>query len=717
MVIAVIVGILVFVGLVAALVAVLVLRSRHDEQAGTRVGTQSAHSKTISTVGVSANGGGARVTSSESTSGKTSENVHSRFVAMGVLAAGVFGSLAVRLFDMQVLESQSYRTAADQNAYTTVYTPAPRGYIYDADGIAIVKNRSALTVLADADVIDNHDVMMRLSAVLGIPYNIIRQRVQDTSLGAQSQRIISSDARLRDVAFIQEHSDAFSGISVEQRATRTYPYGALAAHVVGYTGSVSETELANIPSNRNVELGDIVGKSGLESQYDNLLAGEHGERKVVADSSGAVVSIESETLPTRGSDIYLTIKAPVQYVAESALAELIAPNGVIGTGTGVAGAVVAMDVTDGSILTMASYPTYSPATFTGGISQDTWDLYSTASSYYPLLNRAIQGTYPAASTYKAFTGMAGLKYGFADTSRTWTCTGSWDGFGSGDVQKCWKEGGHGTIGFREAIVQSCDTVFYEIAKSFFYAGTSQGGTISDTALQEEIAKFGFGQQTGVDLTGEEAGRIPTPAWKAQYWADVPTEAVWRGGDMTNLVIGQGDVLVTPLQMAVAYGGIATGNLMKPHLLKEVRNANSPDKTAVSVSGEVVATPDVSADNLATVRDALHGVGSASSTITAAFTAQGLDVDDLACKTGTGEVSGKDDYAWFACYMPYDDPKYVVVVMIEQGGGGAAVASPVAAKVMGALFQNASGQLTDVGSVAGSNGQSVAYSGSSSSRSD
>jgi penicillin-binding protein 2 len=717
MVIAVIVGILVFVGLVAALVAVLVLRSRHDEQAGTRVGTQSAHSKTISTVGVSAKGGGARVTSSESTSGKTSENVHSRFVAMGVLAAGVFGSLAVRLFDMQVLESQSYRTAADQNAYTTVYTPAPRGYIYDADGIAIVKNRSALTVLADADVIDNHDVMMRLSAVLGIPYNIIRQRVQDTSLGAQSQRIISSDARLRDVAFIQEHSDAFSGISVEQRATRTYPYGALAAHVVGYTGSVSETELANIPSNRNVELGDIVGKSGLESQYDNLLAGEHGERKVVADSSGAVVSIESETLPTRGSDIYLTIKAPVQYVAESALAELIAPNGVIGTGTGVAGAVVAMDVTDGSILTMASYPTYSPATFTGGISQDTWDLYSTASSYYPLLNRAIQGTYPAASTYKAFTGMAGLKYGFADTSRTWTCTGSWDGFGSGDVQKCWKEGGHGTIGFREAIVQSCDTVFYEIAKSFFYAGTSQGGTISDTALQEEIAKFGFGQQTGVDLTGEEAGRIPTPAWKAQYWADVPTEAVWRGGDMTNLVIGQGDVLVTPLQMAVAYGGIATGNLMKPHLLKEVRNANSPDKTAVSVSGEVVATPDVSADNLATVRDALHGVGSASSTITAAFTAQGLDVDDLACKTGTGEVSGKDDYAWFACYMPYDDPKYVVVVMIEQGGGGAAVASPVAAKVMGALFQNASGQLTDVGSVAGSNGQSVAYSGSSSSRSD
>jgi penicillin-binding protein 2 len=559
--------------------------------------------------------------------------------------------------------------------------------------------------------------MMRLSAVLGIPYNIIRQRVQDTSLGAQSQRIISSDARLRDVAFIQEHSDAFSGISVEQRATRTYPYGALAAHVVGYTGSVSETELANIPSNRNVELGDIVGKSGLESQYDNLLAGEHGERKVVADSSGAVVSIESETLPTRGSDIYLTIKAPVQYVAESALAELIAPNGVIGTGTGVAGAVVAMDVTDGSILTMASYPTYSPATFTGGISQDTWDLYSTASSYYPLLNRAIQGTYPAASTYKAFTGMAGLKYGFADTSRTWTCTGSWDGFGSGDVQKCWKEGGHGTIGFREAIVQSCDTVFYEIAKSFFYAGTSQGGTISDTALQEEIAKFGFGQQTGVDLTGEEAGRIPTPAWKAQYWADVPTEAVWRGGDMTNLVIGQGDVLVTPLQMAVAYGGIATGNLMKPHLLKEVRNANSPDKTAVSVSGEVVATPDVSADNLATVRDALHGVGSASSTITAAFTAQGLDVDDLACKTGTGEVSGKDDYAWFACYMPYDDPKYVVAVMIEQGGGGAAVASPVAAKVMGALFQNASGQLTDVGSVAGSNGQSVAYSGSSSSRSD
>ena len=649
------------------------------------------------------------------TTGRVSENLRSRFVVMGVLAAAIFGSLSAKLWSMQVLSSGQYKDEAIQNKYTTVATPAPRGNIYDSDGIMLVGNRTALTVLADAEVAEDHDVVQRLSTVLGIPFNVVRTRIQDQTSGAQSQRIVASDVRQRDVAFIAEHSDAFSGVTVQERTMRTYPYGALASHVLGYTGAVSDAELEAAPENRTVELGDTVGKSGVESYYDNLLAGEHGQRRVMVDSRGRVVEVESETPALRGSDVYLTIKAPVQYVAEKELAELIAPDNVIGHGKGVGGAVVAMDVADGSILAMASYPTFAPETFTGGITQDVWDLYSTQESYYPLLNRAISGTYPAASTYKAFTSLAGLRYGFADDDKRWECGGSWDGFGSGDIQMCWNHFGHGVLDLHGGIVQSCDIVFYDIGKDFFFAGVTQGGTISDTALQEEIAKFGFGKTTGIDLSGEEAGRIPTPEWKKQYWSDVPTEGIWRGGDMTNLIIGQGDVLTTPLQIAVAYGAVATGKILKPHVLKEVRNGIG--NAAITFEPEVLDTPAVEEKNYKKVRDALAEVALGSSDIMEAFAEWGIDVKNVASKTGTGEVAGKEDTAWYVCYYPKDDPKYVVATCIEQGGGGSEVAGPVGAHVLSALILAEAGDLDEVGYVQASSGKSVEISSSATERTD
>lgn len=727
---AILVSILVIVVCAVGIVVFFRYRAKHSE--GTMVGGKGGKDSvsSIDTFGVNTTyddtpvgGTGPRTlgathasSTKTSSSGRISDAVRSRFVALGVFAAAIFGTLTAKLWSMQVLAANTYESQSEENRYSKIKTPAPRGYIYDEGGVALVKNRTALTVLADADVADDHDVVQRLSAVLGIPYNIVRSRILDTSSGAQSQRVVASDARMRDVAFIAEHSDAFSGVTIQERSIRSYPYGALAAHVVGYTGSVTEDALKSMPSNRDVELGDDIGQSGIESTYDEVLAGEHGIRTVMADADGNVVSVVSETSPERGSDVYLTIKAPVQYVAEQALKNLIAPNNIIGEGTGVAGAVVAMDVTDGSIVAMASYPTFSPETFIGGISQDTWDLYQSDESYYPLFNRCISGTYPAASTFKSFTGMAALKYGFADTKKEWNCTGSWDGFGSGDIQKCWLASGHGDIDFHEGIVQSCDVVFYEIAYNFYYAGVTQGGKLSDTAMQEEIEKYGFGKTMGIDLSGEEAGRIPTPAWKVEHWVDVPTEGVWRGGDLTNMVIGQGDVLVTPLQIAVAYGGIATGTMMKPHLLKEVRNANSTT-AAITFTPQELTTPDVDADNLATVRDALHDVASGSSNLVSAFAEQGIDLKDIACKTGTGEVAGKNDYAWFVCYMPYDNPKYVCAVLIEQGGGGASTAGPIGAQIMGAIKAYDEGNLTDIGVVSASSGESVEYGASSSGRTD
>ena len=715
MVFAIIVAIVTLVVVAAAVIAFFVIRSRN---AGGMPRPQSRGRDVVKSIdhvgvgsslgkpaGMSSGIGGASVrTAPSSTTGRPSETVHPRFVAVGVLAAIVFGSLTAKLWSMQVLSSSSYKNEALQNKYTTVATPAPRGLVYDTNGVLLVKNRTVLTVLADASVADDHDVLQRLSTVLGIPYSIVRLRIQNQSSGAQSQRVVSADARQRDVAFIAEHSDAFTGVTVQERTVREYPYGALAAHVLGYTGTVSEEELLTVPANRVVELGDTVGKSGIEAYYDNMLAGEHGQRRVIVDSQGRVVEVESETQASRGSDVHLTINAAVQYVADQELANLIAPEGIIGKGRGVGGAVVAMDVTDGSIIAMASYPTFDPTTFTGGIAQDVWDLYSTEESYYPLLNRAISGTYPAASTYKAFTSLAGLKYGFADDKKKWNCEGSWDGFNSGDWQNCWDLGGHGEIDLFQGIRVSCDVVFYEIAKDFFYAGVTQGGNISDTALQEEIAKFGFGQPTGIDLSGEESGRIPTPEWKAQHWVDVPTEGYWRGGDLTNLVIGQGDCLITPLQNAVGYGAVATGNLMRPHLLKEVRNTD--DQPVVTFTPEVVSVPEVKKEHYEQVRHALNYVGVDSSNVSYAFEEWGVDVMTVGSKTGTGEVAGKGDVAWYVCYYPFDKPKYVVASCIEQGGGGAIVAGPVGAHVMGAVLAAERGELDEVGYIPGSSGKSV-----------
>ncbi|MBE6472225.1 MAG: penicillin-binding protein 2 [Coriobacteriaceae bacterium] len=721
----IVVGIITLVAIVVGIVVFYTWKSRQGPKVKSHhVGHDSV--KSINNVGVMSKegrgaGAGGRMMSApttaapETTSGRPSEIVRPRFVAVGVLAAAVFGSLTAKLWSMQVLAASEYENEAIKNKYATIATPAPRGLVFDADGVQLVKNRTALTVLADASVANDHDVVQRLSTVLGIPFNIVKSRIQDTSSGAQSQRVVSSDARQRDVAFIAEHSDAFSGVTVQERTVRDYPYGALASHVLGYTGTVSDDELQTVPENRQIELGDTVGKSGIEAFYDGLLAGDHGQRRVVVDSQGRVVEVESETAATRGNDIYLTIKAPVQYVAEQELAGLIAPTGIIGKGKGVGGAVVAMDVTDGSILALASYPTFDPSKFTGGISQDIWDLYSTAESYYPLLNRAVSGTYPAASTYKAYTGLAGLKYGFATADKMFNCAGSWDGFHTGDVQNCWNLNGHGPIDLHWGIRVSCDVVFYEIAKQFYDAGKSQGGSISDTALQEEIAMFGFGRETGIDLLGEEAGRIPTPEWKAQHWSDVPTEAQWYGGDLTNLVIGQGDCLITPLQNAVGYGAVATGMLMKPHLLKEARN--SLGEPVIKVESEVTNKPDVSEDNYKYVREALKLIASDTDKVVAALEDYGIDATTVSSKTGTGEVAGKGDVAWYVCFYPQDKPKYVVSTCIEQGGGGGDVAGPVGAHVLGAILANEKGELNEVGRVAGSNGKSVELKTGSASRED
>ncbi len=639
-------------------------------KSATSVGIAAETPKTSNTSGSGVSFGGSSV---------NPDSLRNRFLAVGVLAAGVFGALGVRLFGLQILDSATYSEEAQENLYTTVSTPAPRGVIYDSQGVALVTNRQVQTVLADADVAENSDVLLRLSSLLGIPYEIVRSRILDSSSGAQSQRVVASDVKLRDIAYISEHRDAFPGITTQVRTTRTYPYGALAAHVLGYTGTASEDDLNNAAEGRGIQSGDAVGKSGVEQTYDALIAGDHGQRILVTDASGAVQQVVAETDPSKGNDVYLTIDARVQHVADVALQEAVTG------GTGTAAACVVIDVQTGGIVAMSNYPTYEPERFIGGISQDTWDAYQTEESHYPLMNRAIAGTYPAASCFKAFTGLAGLTYGFADTTRTWDCTGTWTGFGDEFPQKCWLETGHGYITFREGVIESCDTVFYEIAKDFYNAR----GTIGNEAMQDFIKEFGYAASTNIDLSGEAEGRIPTPQWKQEYFRDVPEEAQWLPGDMSNMVIGQGYVLVTPIQVARAYAAVATGKLLRPHLLKEVRN--SLGETVMSFETVEDYHPDVDESLLAVMQDALHGVATENSSVAADF---GQYSWSAAAKTGTAEVAGKQDMAWFSCYAPYEEPRFALSLCLEEGGSGGTTGSPIAARIMDAAIRSLDGSLDE-----------------------
>ncbi len=605
----------------------------------------------------------------------SSAGVRNRFVAVGVLIGGVFAALTAKLFGLQVIDAASYSEEADANLYTTVSTPAPRGIIYDRNGIALVSNRQVQTVLADADVVKDPDVLLRLSSLLGIPYEVVHARISDSSSGAQSQRVVASDVKLRDIAFISEHRDAFPGVTTQVRTTRSYPYGALAAHLLGYTGTASQDDLTNAAEGRDIQSGDAVGKSGIEQTYDSLLAGDHGQRVLVTNASGVIQQVVGETDPTKGNDVYLTIDAKVQHVADRLLADAVQ------NGTGTAASCVCIDVKTGGIVAMASYPTYEPEHFIGGISQDAWDSYQTEESHYPLMNRTIAGTYPAASCFKAFTGLAGLTYGFADSSKTWDCQGTWTGFGTEYAQKCWQKSGHGWLGLRQGIVVSCDVVFYEIAKSFYDARAS----IGEEAMQDFVKEFGYSAATKVDLAGESEGRIPTPAWKKEYFKDVPEEAQWLPGDYSNMVIGQGYVLVTPIQVARAYAAVATGKLLRPHLLKEARN--SLGDTVLSFDTVEDAKPDVTEANYKIIRDALHGVSTENSSISSALSGYSWS---SASKTGTAEVAGKEDMAWFSMYAPYEDPQFALTVCVEEGGSGGTVGAPVAIQVMDAAIQSAAG---------------------------
>lgn len=622
--------------------------------------------------------GGAAPKASGGSDASPEGNFTSRFIGLGVAAGAALTALIARLWSMQLVSSDYWAEQAESNRTRTVTTLAPRGRILDRNGEELAGNRPSLCVTASADVLNDAIELQLLAHILGMPQQAVRRKIQDTTEGAQSKRTVAVDVSRRIVAYVYAHAALFPGVEIEQRTQRYYPKGSMAAHVIGYTGTVTADQLSKASTNGlTYQSGDIVGQTGIEYQYESVLQGIRGEQQVYVDKMGNVLEYSTSIDAQSGSDVMLTIDAGIQAVAEASLADKINYQRQRGYGA-TDGGVVVLDCTNGEILAMASYPTYSPSMFVGGIASSDWDNLTSEGSNYPMLNRVLAGLYPSGSVAKPFTSFAALEHGVATSSTSWNCKGWWTGFGEAYGKWCWLHSGHGPIDLAGGITNSCDTVFYEIAKSFWNSSDQE-------AIQESFRNYGWGTATGIDLPGEQAGRVPDAAWKWQYFANATEDQRrWQGGDTANLAIGQGDLLITILQLATSYCGIANGGpIYRPHLLKSVMAPNGGG-SVIDYKVEQMLAPEESQAHRDTVIAGMKGV------LYNEFESiwrhwNNLSVE-CAGKTGTAEVADKSkNVGGFAVFGPVEQPKYVVASMIYDVSGGDASAMLVTRDILGHIY--------------------------------
>jgi len=600
------------------------------------------------------------------------ERIQVRLTAFGIFALIVFSVLLGRLWFLQVLTGRELTALAEGNRIRSVPIRAPRGIIYDRNGEILVDNRPGLSVSLVPSVVEqNEGLVKRLSSVLEMSPKDIEKKLREKAADPLKPRVIKEDVDEKTVVYLKEHQADFPGVKIQVEATRDYPSQGLAAHVVGYVGEISEDELKE-KEYQNCSLGDIIGKTGVEREYELFLRGETGLQKLEVNASGDPLKILSSKDPVPGHNLVLTIDKDIQQETEKALAQAISLAHKQKYPNAQAGAAVVMNPKTGEIIAMASYPSYEPSLFVGGISSKDWERLTAKESNYPLNNRAITCSYPPGSTFKVVTGIAGLVENIIPGNAHFRCAGKWTGMGGKWAKYCWRRSGHGSVNFNSAVIQSCDVFFYEIGYKFYKTGQEK--------LQEWARKFGLGSLTKIDLSFEAAGRVPDKAWKKEWNKNNPEFQTWMPGDTVNLAIGQGDLLVTPLQLANVYAVIANGGtLFRPHVAKTL--LTSDGKVSHEFGPEQVRDVGVDEGTIKTLQRDLELV-CRQGTAEGAFS--GFS-EPVAGKTGTAQVRGKDDFAWFACYAPVDDPQYVVVIMVEQGGHGGSTAAPAARQILSKIF--------------------------------
>jgi len=498
----------------------------------------------------------------------------------------------------------------------------------------------------------------------------------------------------RSIVYIEEHKQLFQGVTYGVDAGRRYPFGSLAAHVLGYTGEISQEQLDQQPF-QDYKPGEIVGKAGVELEYEKYLQGIRGTRGIRVNAQGRVLDDTfGGQAPVSGDNVVLAIDQRIQELTQRSLAQGInlarhttdAERGLL-KATG--GAAVVMDPRNGQVLALASYPTFDPSMFSGGISTKDFAALMDPAANYPLLDRAIQSGAPAGSTFKPFVLASALREHFVRTDHYYPCPPEWRVPGSDPSVPAfgnWDPVNRGSISLAESLKISCDTVYYPMGWDFWtkYYGSNR----KNEAMQDDLRRMGFGLPTGIDLPSEFGGIIPTQQYKKQLFQSAPSvygkDYRWYPGDYVNMSIGQGFVQVTPMQLAVAYSAIANGGtLWEPHVALKIE---SPDgKTVEKIDPKATGRLPVQSRFVSYIKQALRGVVEPGGTAGTAFAGFPLTQIPVAGKTGTALVDPKQPYSWFAAMAPADHPRYVVVAMVEQGGHGATTAAPLVRRILEGLF--------------------------------
>jgi penicillin-binding protein 2 len=571
--------------------------------------------------------------------------------------------LAFGFWNHQVVQSSYYEQRAEQNRVRDIPLVAARGRVYDRYHRVLADNRPSYNIIFIRENTPHTagQTARMLSPGIGVPaddlLDIMNRRRHQPKF---RPIVLKEDVAVGDIAFVKAHRYELPEISVEFQPRRRYLGSEMGAHVLGYVGEVTENELSN-PEFLDFKSGDQVGKAGLEREYNTLLHGKDGFKRVIVNSFGREMGKLQEEPSVSGNDLYTTLDLDLQRAAEEAIGDQT-------------GAAVALDPRTGEVLAMVSKPAFDPNLFASRISVADWrNLID--DSRKPLQNRVIQNHYSPGSVFKVFMAAAGLESETLNPLQTVFCPGYATIYGH--TFACWKHSGHGTIGLHNAIVDSCNVFFYNVGKELGIDRISQYTTT-----------MGLGRKTGIDLPNEDAGLIPSAQWKQRVY-----KAAWYPGETISVSIGQGAVSVTPMQAAWAMGGLASGGRLKqPHLVKpeEIKKLGFPAPVLRSEEYPMhEATVDI-------VARAMWGVVNEAGTGTKAQVA-GFDV---AGKTGTAQVVGRqgglkgeeyDDHAWFVGFAPYRNPEIVVAVFIENGGHGGTAAAPVAHAVFDTYYKKRSGQ--------------------------
>jgi penicillin-binding protein 2 len=626
---------------------------------------------------------------------------------MGIVVVSLFATLFARLWYLQVMTSADARVAADQNRIRTVSQQAPRGRILDRNGKVIVGNRVSIQVTIDRSEFDRlgdeqqGSVLTRLADALsrqGIPTTPqqVRERIASDRYSPFAPVPVAWDVREELKIWIDENLDRLPSVAAQRVAVRDYPYGTLAAHVVGYTGRLTGEEYQERKDGpKPYALSDDIGRSGVEARYEAELRGTPGTTVLEVDASNRPVrTLPGTTPPIPGDDVVLNIDIDVQAVAEQALRaglDSAADRPPVTEGApqvGRVGSAVAIDPSTGEVLALASAPTFTPADLVDGISGQEWSYLNSKESFYPLNNWALQGQYAPGSTFKPFTAAAALGSGLATPATTINDTGEYivpNCKGDSCRFRNDRSRAYGPVDLRRSLTVSSDVYYYGLGANFWIRRGDIGGP---EAFRAALEPWGFSSRTGIDLPGELPGRIPSPDWLRAYCEKVQClegADSWRTGNSVNMAIGQGDVLVTPLQLAVAYAALADGGQVRqPRVAREVRD-QSTGEVKETFSSPVVRTVPLRPEWSDAIVGGLVGVTvDPNGTASAAFAGFPNSAFPVAAKTGTAQVSGKAPTAVFGAFAPAGDPRFAIAVLLEESGYGGSAAAPVARRMLDVL---------------------------------